>query len=250
METDQYRTLKTTEMSLRIVDLLDEREEVTVSEVADALDKRTSTVNGHLVTLQDREFVIQKGDVYYLSLRFFTLGRSAWNRKRLYTISDQYTTRVTEEAGFRSIFAVEEYGRGVYVSRDAGDHSTWKHTQSGERFHLHATAAGKVLLANECRERVAEIIDKWGLSELTENTITDREWLYEELETVEEKGIAYSREEQIEGIWAVSAPVLDPASREVGALSANGPAHQLRDKQTEVDVTRLSEASRTSPSSI
>jgi DNA-binding IclR family transcriptional regulator len=51
METDQHRTLKTTEMSLRIVDLLGEREEATVSGVADALYKPTSTVHGHLVIL-------------------------------------------------------------------------------------------------------------------------------------------------------------------------------------------------------
>jgi DNA-binding IclR family transcriptional regulator len=48
--------------------------------------------------------------------------------------------------------------------------------------------------------------------ELTENTITAREWLYEELEMIEEEVIAYNREEQIEGIWAVSALVLDPAT--------------------------------------
>lgn len=235
MATDRDRTLQTTRTSLEIVDLLDERGGATVSEVAAALDKPPSTVHGHLATLKDQEFVIQNGDTYDLSLRFITLGRSVRNRKQLYTLSDRYTQRVVEETEYRSIFAVEEHGRGVYLSRNAGDHSKWRHEQTGERFPLHATAAGKVLLAHLPDEQVDAIIDRWGLPELTENTITDRGELDRELEAVRDEGVAYNREEQIEGIRAVSAAVTDPTG-EVGALSANGPAHRLADPTAEEEL--------------
>jgi len=233
MTSDKDRTLQTTRTSLEIVNLLDDRNGATVSEVAEALDKPPSTVHGHLATLREQEFVIQNGDTYDLSLRFVTLGKALRNRKQLYTLSDRYTQRVVEETGYRSIFAVEQHGRGVYLSRNAGDHSKWRHEQTGERFYLHATAAGKVLLAHLPNERVHEIIDRWGLPELTENTITDRAELDQELHEVREEGVAYNREEQIDGIRAISAPVTESPSGEVGALSANGPAHRLADESVE-----------------
>jgi len=233
MTSDKDRTLQTTRTSLEIINLLDDRNGATVSEVAEALDKPPSTVHGHLATLKDQEFVIQNRDTYDLSLRFVTLGKALRSRKQLYTLSDRYTQRVVEETGYRSIFAVEQHGRGVYLSRNAGDHSKWRHEQAGERFYLHATAAGKVLLAHLPDERVDEIIDRWGLPEVTENTITDREKLDQELQEVREEGVAYNREEQIEGIRAVSAPVTESPSGEIGALSANGPAHRLADESVE-----------------
>ena len=236
MAPDTDRTLQTTRTSLEIVDLLDEREGATVSEVAEALGKPPSTVHGHLATLKEEEFVIQNGDTYDLSLRFITLGKAVRNRSQLYTLSDRYTQRVVEETEYRSIFAVEEHGRGVYLSRNAGGHSKWRHEQTGERFYLHATAAGKVLLAHLSDERVDEIVDRWGLPEQTENTITDRAELDRELERVREEGVAYNREEQIEGIRAVSAPVTDSPDGEIGALSANGPAHRLADESAEREL--------------
>lgn len=239
MTTEQNRTLQTTEVSLEIIELLDKMDGATVTEVAEELDKPPSTVHGHLSTLHKQEFVIQKGDVYHLSLRFIALGRNVRNREQLYTLADRYTKRVTEQSEHRSIFAVEEHGRGVYLSRNAGDHSKWEHEQTGERFYLHATAAGKVLLAHLPDGRVDEIIDRWGLPQLTANTITDRDELHKELELVREEGIAYNREEQIEGIQAVSAPIIDPAGPKIGALSANGPAHKLGDSQVEEKLAEI-----------
>jgi DNA-binding IclR family transcriptional regulator len=242
MGSDTDRTLQTTETSLEVVKFLNERDGATVSEVAEALDKPPSTVHGHLTTLKEQEFVIQNGDNYDLSLRFITLGKAVRNRKQLYTLSDRYTQRVVEETDFRSIFAVEEHGRGVYLSRNAGDHSKWRHEQTGERFYLHATAAGKVLLAHLPEQRVDEIIDRWGLPALTENTITTREELDRQLEAVRDRGVAYNHEEQIEGIRAVSAPVDDPSIEGVGALSANGPAHRLADQDVEENLSKTLQA--------
>lgn len=228
--------LKTTKTSLEIINLLEKLNGATVSQVAEELDMPPSTVHGHLATLEDQEFVVQKGDVYYLSLRFVTLGNSVRDREHAYSLADRYTQRVVDETGCRSIFAVEEHGRGVYLSRNAGSHSKWQHERTGERFPLHATAAGKALLAQLPPERIDEIVDKWGLPEVTENTITDRDKLHTEIETVREEGIAFNDEEQIEGIRAISTPIEAPNGRGIGALSVNGPANRLADEGEEWDL--------------
>lgn len=228
------RTLKTIELCFEIIDLLKEEEGQTLGRIAGELGKPPGTVHGYLRTLEACGYIVQEGDLYRLSLKFAEVGISVLHSKRAYMLAEEYTTKAAEETDCRSIFAVEENGRGVYTAREAGDYSTWKHEQIGRRFYLHATAAGKAILANLVQDQIDAILDPWGLPKKTENTITDRDELMEELEQVREIGVGFNREEHIEGIHAVSAPVFGPSGAVIGALSANGPANQL-------DGERLSE---------
>lgn len=56
-------------------------------------------------------------------------------------------------------------------------------------------ATGKAVLSQLPREEVESIIDKWGLPMMTENTITDREALFEDLATAREQGYSINNEE-------------------------------------------------------
>lgn len=221
------RTLKTIEFAFEIVDLLKEDGGHTLGQVADKLDRSPGTVHGYLKTLKENGYLVQRGDIYHLSLKFTDVGMSVLHSEHEYALADKYTGKVAEETGCRSIFAVEENGRGVYISKETGDYSTWKHEQLGQSFYLHATAAGKAILANLPEKRTEAILDQWGLPNKTENTITDRGELLEELARVRETRVGFNREEHIQGIRAVSVPVTGPSGSVIGALSANGPANQL-----------------------
>jgi len=71
-----------------------------------------------------------------------------------------------------------------------------------------------------------------GLPAQTENTITDHERLFEDLEGMRERGYAYNDdEEEIEGFRAVGAPIRDIDGRVRGSLSISGPASIMRDER-------------------
>lgn len=226
MERDS-RTLKTTETSTEILELLGELNGAGVTTLANELGMPLSTVHGHLATLHEQEFIIKEGDEYRLGLKFIELGKIVERSKQLYQRADTYTAKVATETDCRSIFAVEEHGWGVFISRNSGEHSDWAHEVAGQRWYLHATAAGKAILAHLPEAEVDEILDRRGLPALTENTITDRETLKAELETVRERGVAFNRKEQVKGVKAVSAPITSHSGQLLGALSANGPARQM-----------------------
>lgn len=228
--------LKTTTRSIEIIKFLETNGSARVSEIAAALDIPPSTVHSHLSTLKEERFVAQKGDLYYLSFRLIALAEQIKKRTRMYSMADQYTEQVVDTTDYRSIFAIEEHGYGVIVSRNAGQYSKWRHERIGERYPLHATASGKVLLAHQSKPRVEQILDMRGMPQLTEHTITNRDQLYEELAEVRETGVAYNRGEHIEGVFAVSAPVICPVSHEVGALSANGPAPRFENDRTKAEA--------------
>lgn len=74
---------------------------------------------------------------------------------------------------------------------------------------------------------MAEIVDRYGLIELTENTITDPQRLYQELQQVREKGYAFNDEEEMQGIRAVGAPIKQ-YNEVVAAVSVSAPSSRLQ----------------------
>lgn len=87
------------------------------------------------------------------------------------------------------------------------------------------------------------IIDRHGLPGRTDRTITDRERLYEELETVRERGFARNDGEEVRGIRAVGAPILTGDDSVLGAISISGPESRLQGDRFEEELpTRVMSA--------
>jgi DNA-binding IclR family transcriptional regulator len=101
---------------------------------------------------------------------------------------------------------------------------------------LQTTALGKTILANRPRSEVDAILDRHGLPEMTESTITDRGQLYEHLAAVRERGYAYDDEERVEGMRCVAAPVVDSDGRAIAAVSVSGPKSRMRGSRFEETV--------------
>lgn len=130
-----------------------------------------------------------------------------------------------------ALFTVEEHGIGVCLHVAYGDNAVQTPLHVGHRNMLHHTAVGKAIMANLPRERVEEIIERHGLPEITEYTITDREELFEELDEIERRGIAFNEQETIHGLVGVGAPVKNQDGTVLGALSVIGPRSRMDEEQ-------------------
>ncbi|WP_197409784.1 IclR family transcriptional regulator, partial [Haloferax profundi] len=100
------------------------------------------------------------------------------------------------------------------------------------------TASGKAILAFLPEERVLEIIDERGLEPRTENTITEREELFEELSQIRDQGYANAIEESVKGMRAVAAPIMLEDSV-AGSISLAGPANRFVGERFEDEVPKL-----------
>lgn len=223
-ETDQVEAVRT---SLRIVDALDERGASGLTELADSLDMPKSTVYVHLSTLVDRGFVIKDDDRYRLSLRFLELGASV-RAGTLYEQAKGEVDAVAEDLGQLVNLMTEEDGLGVYVYSVRGPDAVDLDTTPGRHFPLNTTALGKAMLAQMTDERIDEIVDQHGLPARTDRTVTDREELLAQLETIRDRGYALDNEENLRGIACVAVPILVERGV-IGALSASAPANRMDD---------------------
>lgn len=96
----------------------------------------------------------------------------------------------------------------------------------GQRFPLHASSTGKVLLAELSGERLASVLPE-ELEAFATRTVTDRSVLAQELSEVHEQGYAVIDNELEEGLLSLSRPVRDSAGNLAAVLTVNGPRYRF-----------------------
>lgn len=231
MDREPKYPVGATETTLAIVEALKERGAVGVTELSDQLDVGKSTVHNHLATLHKHDYVVKEGDQYRLGLRFLDLGGHTRNGMKLYRVAEPEVKELAAETNEMVNLATHEFGRCVYLYRAKGKQAVELDTYAGLRTALHSTALGKSMLAHMPKSRIDEIVDAYGLPAITDHTITDRETLSEELDTIRDSGVAFDREERLEGLRCVAAPITGSDGDILGAISVAAPTGRLKDER-------------------
>ncbi|UHH24012.1 IclR family transcriptional regulator [Halobacterium noricense] len=231
-------TVSTLDTTLAIVHSLEEKETASIDELAEELDLAPSTVHRHLLTLRKQGYIV-KNQEYQLGMRFLTLGGHVQNNHHGYDLAKQKVDQLAAETEERVQFIVEEHGRRYYLYTQTGENAVQTDANLGKQGHLHSSASGKAILAALPDDRVHEIIDEYGLSASTPNTITDQESLFDELEDIRESGVAFNEEESTVGLRAVGTAVCGNDGLPVGALSISGPARRFKGEKFRQELPDL-----------
>ncbi|MFC6767423.1 IclR family transcriptional regulator [Natrinema soli] len=213
-----------------------------VTELSNELELPKSSVYNYLSTLEQEEYVVKEDGTYYLGLRFLDFGRYVRQRDDLYETARPEMEAIADETGELVNLLVEEHGQGVYVCRVRGDQAVNVAASTGHRVALHNTGLGKAIFSHLPAERVDEILDEHGMSADTAHSITDRDELKAELETIRDRGVAFDREERIDGLCCVAVPILDRDDRPIGALSVAGPKSRMKGDRFETELPELLES--------
>jgi DNA-binding IclR family transcriptional regulator len=96
----------------------------------------------------------------------------------------------------------------------------------GQRFPLHASSSGKVMLSTYDRERLERFLRE-PLPQLTSSTITKPRALRRELERVREQGYAATVDEMEQGLAGVSVGILSETRALLGAINVSGLSQRL-----------------------
>ncbi len=235
MERPKTASVGATGTSMRILtEVADRGEGVSIAELVESLDLAKSTVYKHLITLEEHGLVVKRDGGYRLGLRCLEFGGIARQYDGVYDVAKPEVRRLAEETGELANLLFEERGLGVYVHTARGERAVDFDVYLGRRVYLHTTALGKALLASLSDERVDEIVDRHGLPARTDETITTRDALFEELDRIREEGFAYNEEERLGGLGCVGTP-LETGDRRNAAISIMTPISRLKpeDKRRE-----------------
>lgn len=236
--TDAVGAVKT---SASVVEALKHLGSAGVTELANETGISKSNVHRHLVTLEELGFVLKDQNRYRLSLRFLEYGGEIRERHAQTRLIKPKVGELAERTQEVAQFMIENDGYAVVIYKQSGRKGVSISSRIGSHLPMHQVASGKAMLANMPAERVEDILDKRGISQATDNTITDRDELFDELEQIRERGYAINREESTEGLLAMSVSVSGPDGF-IGACALSGPAYRMQEKfeSDQVQQTALS----------
>lgn len=237
--TGTPRTLQTVSRAFDVIRALEALDGAGVTELANHLDLSKSATYNYLSTLREETFVVKNGDTYELSLQFLLVGEYVRNQNILYRLGRAELDELAAKTGEYAHLSTEQHGLGVNLYKVAGEKAVGTNYQTNKLQkpdYLHFSATGKAILAQLPRERVDWIIDKYGLTGKTENTITDRDALFAALDQIREQGYALNDEEEITGLQAIGAPITNRHGRVLGSVSVSGPVKRMKDPDYHDDL--------------
>jgi DNA-binding IclR family transcriptional regulator len=234
MENDRTESkgIKSNDTLFTIIEFLRENDGAGVTELAAGTGLSKSTVHGHLTSLRDRGFVVKRDGQYRLGLQFFDYGQYVRNQYDIYGVARDLVDELAAETGEIAGIVTEESGKVVYLYGRGGETDINLDSIIGSALYMHQNSGGKAILAHLPESEVEAIIDRHGLPGRTENTITTREDLYEELERTRERGYALNLSEDLEGIHAVGVPLIHDGTVR-GALTIAGPSYRVTRERCE-----------------
>ena len=203
-----------------------------LKDIAEKLQISQPTVVRYLRTLCDQGYVYhdQHTGCYAMTWKICRLGASLESNLVLRSMAGSLLADFANTYNLGALVAVERDGRLVYLDLVGAPHGTLDTMlRIGKDAPMHSTGSGKILMATMPQSRVRQILDRYGLTRLTANTITNVEALQRELENVRQRGYAVDNEECEIGHRCVSVPLYDYTGSVAAAISAFDSADRLTD---------------------
>jgi IclR family acetate operon transcriptional repressor len=250
------RSVQSVDRALDLLEALAASEgEVSITSLASRTSLHVSTVHRLLTTLLRRGYVRQNPETsrYYTGAKLATLaeGRSRFNELR--HRARPILRALTEQTRETSNLVVLDDVMVVYIETVPSPHVVRMFTTIGNRVPLHATGAGKALLAWLPADRRDALIERIELRAHTARTIVEKASLRRALEEIRERGYAIDDEEFDEGVRCVAVTV-GAIGAPLAAISVSAPASRMtRQRCGELApllrraATELAEAMREQP---
>ena len=199
------------------------------SDIADAAGLTKATAHRMLATLVEAGLlrVDDRTQTYHLGFRLFEMAHRVWDQFDLRGAAEPELTRLCDLTGETVRLAILDGDGVLYVDQREATQQVRLSNGVGARASLHASGAGKAILAHLEPLARRQHLSRLDLERFTPNSIVDRAELDRHLDLTKARGYAVSVEEQNGGISSVAAPILDHRARAIGAIAIIGPAYRL-----------------------
>ena len=204
--------------------------QLSLSEIAEALDLNTSTTHRMLQSLKAHGLVAQpdRSKSYTLGPEILRLARLATRSLDLQEIARPHIRRlrdtIGETVGLHALRS--DLFRVVVDQAESRQALRRSYTELGEPIPLHQGAPGKAIFAFLDEDQREALLAR-PLDPANDNTITDPDALRTDLDAARMRGYALSFGERVAGIHTVAVPIFDHTGGVTGALSVTGPAMRM-----------------------
>ncbi|NXY93693.1 IclR family transcriptional regulator [Streptomyces sp. BR123] len=233
--------VQSVDRAVTVLEILAQRGEAGVSEVAEEIDVHKSTAFRLLGALEARGLVEQATErgKYRLGFGIVRLAGAVTGRIDITQEGRPVCERLAEELGETVNIAVLEEQYAINLCQVRGPGAVTAHNWVGQLTPLHATSSGKVLLAHLPAKQRVQLLAEAGLKKYTPSTLTARTKLEKNLAEALERGYAMTFEEYEIGLHAMAAPIRDRDGVVLAAISASGPSYRFTEERMRELAPRL-----------
>jgi len=214
-----------------ILDLLAQAQEpMGISDISGKLDLNKSTVFHIVHTLTDLNVLENQRDGKFIfGTHFYILGNMAGKRSKLIQMAHPYLERINEKTKFSAFLGLRSDRHAILIDKVDSAYGIKLSSEIGMQMPILAGAGIKAMLSQLSNEEINEILARTELKRYTPYSITDKGLYKKEILEVRKQGIAYDKEEYIEGMVALAVPVKANGKDLQSAIWAVGLARQVSD---------------------
>jgi len=231
---EKYFFISSLAKGLRVLELLAENQELSVSAVAESLGLNRAGSHRFLATLKDLGYVEKnEGNRYRLTFKLLGLGMKVANRFEIRRLALPFMQELS--LAFRETVNLGFWdGRGIlHLEKVESREILRMDTPLGSHAPAYCTALGKAILAFLPGHELDAYIAGKKLRVQGPNTITSKRQLREEIMKIRQRGYAVDDEELAPGLRCVAAPVFDHTGRANYAVSVSGPSMRMTGERIE-----------------
>ncbi len=238
--------IRVLDRAFRMLDLLADGTERSLTEISEAIDLNTSTTFRLVASLEYHRYLSrdEESGKYMLGIACLELAKSFQAGNALSRLAAPDLEALRDDVRETVHLAVLDGPDVVYLQKLPGLHAIgFLESRVGGRLPAYCTGLGKVLLAYADPAYVRDLIEgsHGTLERFTPTTITDVDELIDHLATIRERGYALDWGEHEPDVRCVAVPVFGKNGGIPAAISVAGPANRmepLQENWTVIEATR------------
>jgi IclR family acetate operon transcriptional repressor len=225
------KTATTVTKLCRVIDQFQDHQSHGITDLARRTELLPSDVHRILASLRILGYVEQDPETrkYRLGFSLLRLGLAALHSNQLCGKAHPVLMRLsTEIAATTRLALLDRRELKVFlVDQVKGPKDLACGDHLGEAERLHCTALGKTVMANMSHDVALIALEKSGLKRFTRHTMTETAILERQFEQIRRLDYAVDREEYLNGICCLAAPLRDMAGNIVGAIGTSMPSSEF-----------------------
>jgi DNA-binding IclR family transcriptional regulator len=199
-----------------------------ISDISGHLELNKSTVFNILHTLMELKVLeCQPDGKFVLGTRFFMLGSMAGKRSALIQTVHPYLQAINERTKLSAFLGLRSDVHAILVDKVDSAYGIKVSSEVGMRMPALAGAGIKAMLSQLPDNAIDEILARSELKRYTPYSVIDKAIYRAEILEVRRQGIAYDREEYIEGMVALAIPVETSSRNLQASVWAVGLTHHV-----------------------
>ena len=229
---DKSNSVKSVMKAFLIMEELDKSGELSIGDLSERLRMDKATVHRLINTIKDAGYIIQNPDnkKYSNSLKLLAMGNRVMDKTGVKHISRPIVEELAEKTGETINLGVRVGNKIYYIDKLESSSTIKVGLGIGTSVPCYCTGLGKAIMAFTDEKERDSVLDSVTLEKYTDQSITDRALLIEELEKIKSKGYSVDDEEYVIGLICLGSPIFDYHGNPIAAISVSSPKYRFEEK--------------------